>query len=57
MLAIPPYTLPPEARQAAFVELLKDELEYAANRHAAYQNYLRNWPTDIRSAQGAAVSI
>ncbi len=54
MLAIPPYSLPPEARQAALVELLKDELEYAANRNAAYQNYLRHWPTEIPSAEGVA---
>jgi phenylacetate-coenzyme A ligase PaaK-like adenylate-forming protein len=54
MVAVPPYSLPAEARQAAFVELLKDELEYAANRNAAYQNYLRHWPTDIRSAERVA---
>ena len=54
LLAIPPYGLPPEARQAALVELLKDELEYAASRNPAYQNYLRHWPTDMRSAERVA---
>jgi len=51
MLAIPPYSQPPDARQAALVELLKDELEYAGSRNAAFQNYLRHWPTDIRTAK------
>jgi len=54
MLAIPPYSLPPEARQAGLVELLKDELEYAGSRNAAFQNYLRHWPTDIRTAKRVA---
>ena len=54
MLAIPPYSLPPEARQAALVELLKDELEYAANRNAALRNYLQHWPTDLHSAETVA---
>jgi phenylacetate-coenzyme A ligase PaaK-like adenylate-forming protein len=51
LLAIAPYSVPPDARQAALVELLKDELQYAASRNAAFRNYVQHWPTDIRSAE------
>jgi phenylacetate-coenzyme A ligase PaaK-like adenylate-forming protein len=51
LLAIPPYGLPPEERQAALLALLKDELQYASSRNPEYQNYIEHWPVDTRSAQ------
>ena len=50
ILSIPPYSQPPEEKQASLLDLLKDELEYAGQRHPGYDNYLRNWPVDFRSA-------
>ena len=54
LLAIPPYGLPPEERQAALLELLKDELEYACSRNPGYRNYIQHWPVDTRSARRVA---
>jgi len=50
LLAIPPYGLPPEERQAALLGLLKDELEDASSRNAGYRNYIAHWPVPPRSA-------
>lgn len=52
LLAIPPYSLPPEERQTALLALLKDELEYACSRNPMYRNYIDHWPIDTRSARG-----
>jgi hypothetical protein len=49
-LSIPPYSQPPEEREAGLLELLKEEIECACQRHAGYQNYIRHWPIDYRSA-------
>lgn len=49
-LAVPPYSVAPEERQAGLLELLKNELEYGSSRHPGYENYLRNWPVHYRSA-------
>ncbi len=54
LLAIPPYGLPPEERQAALLALLKDELEYACGRSPGYRNYIQHWPVDTRSARSVA---
>jgi hypothetical protein len=54
LLAIPPYGLPPEESQAVLLELLKDELEYAAGRNPGYRNYLEHWPVATRSARKVA---
>lgn len=51
LLAIPPYSLPPEERQTALLALLKDELEYACSRNPVYRNYIEHWPIDTRSAR------
>ncbi len=50
MLSILPYSQPPDARESGLLELLKEELEYASQRHAGYKNYIQHWPVDYRSA-------
>lgn len=50
VLSLPPYSQSPEEREAQLLALLKAELEYGAQRHPGYENYLRHWPIDYRSA-------
>jgi hypothetical protein len=50
VLAMPPYCLPPAERQAGLLEILKEELDYACQRHPGYKNYIQHWPLDYRSA-------
>jgi hypothetical protein len=50
LLSMPPYSQPPDQRQAGLLEILKEELDYACQRHAGYRNYLQHWPQDFRSA-------
>jgi hypothetical protein len=50
ILSLPPYSQSPEEREAALLELLKEELAQGCERHAGYGNYLRHWPVDYRSA-------
>jgi hypothetical protein len=50
MLSMPPYCQPPDERQAGLLDILKDELEYACQRHDGYRNYIQHWPVDYRSA-------
>jgi hypothetical protein len=52
LLSLPPYALPPDEKQAGLLELLKEELDYACQRHAGYENYVRSWPLDFRGAAG-----
>jgi Acyl-protein synthetase, LuxE len=54
LLAIPPYDQPPEERQAGLLEILKDELDYACQRHAGYKAYVQQWPVDYRAASRVA---
>jgi acyl-protein synthetase LuxE len=54
LLSLPPYSQAPEERQASLLEILKQELEYACQRHAGYKNYIQHWPTDFRSASRVA---
>ena len=54
MLSIPPYSQPPDEREAGLLELLKEELDYACRRHAGYENYIQHWPVDYRSASHVA---
>ncbi len=54
LLLIPPYSQPPEERQAGLLEILKEELDYACQRHAGYRNYLEHWPSNYRSATQVA---
>ena len=41
VLSLPPYSQSPEEREAQLLALLKAELEYGAQRHPGYENYLR----------------
>ncbi len=54
LLSMLPYGQPPEERQADLLEILKEELEYACQRHAGYKNYIQHWPKDYRSATRVA---
>jgi hypothetical protein len=38
----------------SLLEVLKEELEYACQRHAGYRNYIERWPIDYRSAARVA---
>jgi hypothetical protein len=54
LLSIPPYGQPPGEKQAGLLELLKEELHFACQRHAGYENYVRRWPSDYRSSSQVA---
>ena len=51
VLSAPPYRQSPDERQAGLLELLKEELTYACQRHGGYRNYIQHWPSDYRSAR------
>ena len=50
VLSMAPYGQSPEERQAGLLEVLKDELDYACQRHEGYKNYVQQWPVNFRSA-------
>ncbi len=54
LLSIPPYSQPPEDRQAGLLAILKKELDYACQRHPGYKNYVEQWPLDYQSANRVA---
>jgi len=54
LLSIPPYGRPPEERQADLLAILKEELDYACQRHSGYRNYVQHWPLDYKSANHVA---
>jgi hypothetical protein len=54
MLSIPPYSQPPEEREAGLLALLQEELEYGGQRLAGYENYIQHWPVDYRAAKKVA---
>jgi acyl-protein synthetase LuxE len=54
LLAMPPYAQPPEERQASLLEILKEELDYACERHSGYKNYVQSWPKDYRTVASVA---
>jgi acyl-CoA synthetase (AMP-forming)/AMP-acid ligase II len=51
LLSSPLYGQSPEERQSGLLEILKEELDYACERHAGYKNYVQHWPTDYRGAE------
>lgn len=53
-LSVPLYGLPPQEKQAALLELLREELDYACERHAGYKNYVQHWPTEYHAARRVA---
>ncbi|HXW15839.1 MAG TPA: acyl-protein synthetase [Terriglobia bacterium] len=50
VLSMAPYGQPPDERQAGLLEILKEELDFACQRHEGYKNYVQQWPRDYRSA-------
>jgi hypothetical protein len=50
LLSIPPYEQSPDETQAALLDLLKEELDFACQRHAGYKSYVEQWPVNYRSA-------
>jgi len=54
LLALPPYTQTPSEKQLGLLEILREELEYACQRHAGYKNYVEHWPIDYRAASQVA---
>jgi len=50
LLSLPPYSQPPEEKQAGLLEILKEQLDYACQAHAGYKNYIQHWPVDYQSA-------
>lgn len=54
LLSLLPYDQSPEEKQAGLLEIFKEELDYACQRHAGYRNYVQHWPTDYRSAARVA---
>ena len=51
LLSGDPYRMPSEEKTAVVLEILKDEIDYACERNAELQNYVRHWPVDFRLAQ------
>lgn len=43
------YSLPPEERQTGLLEVLREELDNACERHPGYKNYVQHWPMDYRT--------
>jgi len=54
LLAIPPYSQPPEEKQEGLLAILKEELNYACQRHPGYNNYVEQWPVNYQSAKRVA---
>lgn len=54
LLSIPPYGQPPDERQAGLLEILKEQLNYACERHSGYKNFVEHWPSDYRTAASVA---
>ena len=50
LLSFPPYAQPPEEKQSVLLEIFRQELDYACQRHTGYANYIQQWPVDYRSA-------
>ncbi|MFZ0930131.1 MAG: hypothetical protein WAN11_16110, partial [Syntrophobacteraceae bacterium] len=54
MLTGNPYSMPPEEKTIAMLEVLKGQLDYACERNAGLHNYVRHWPVDFRLARSIA---
>lgn len=50
LLSAPLYGQPPSEKQASLLDLFRDELDYACERHAGYKNYVEHWSSNYRSA-------
>lgn len=54
LLTVAPYSQTPEEREANLLDVLKDELDYACDRHSGYRNYVQHWPVDYHRATRVA---
>jgi hypothetical protein len=54
LLSAPLYDQPPREKQASLLDIFRDELDYACERHAGYKNYVEHWPRNYRSAGNVA---
>jgi hypothetical protein len=54
LLASGPYELSPDEHESKLLPLLKEELEFACERSAAFRNYVGHWPIAYRSADRIA---
>lgn len=54
ILAVPPYSEAPQQKEALLLGILQKELSSGCDRHAGYENYVRQWPIDYRSANRVA---
>jgi hypothetical protein len=54
LLATSPYSQCPEEKQVGLLAILKEELDYASQRHDGYRNYVQHWPVDFQSASRVA---
>jgi Acyl-protein synthetase, LuxE len=54
ILALAPYSLSPEEKRSALMELLRQELDCGSTKHSGYRNYVKQWPTDYRLANQIA---
>jgi hypothetical protein len=54
ILAIPPYGQAPEEKEVVLLRMLQEELSSGCSRHSGYENYVRQWPVDYRSASRIA---
>jgi hypothetical protein len=54
LLSIHPYGQAPKEKEARLLEIFKEELDYACQRHAGYKNYTEHWPLDYQSASQVA---
>ena len=43
------YSVPPAEKQATLLAVLRQELDYACERHPGYKNYVQQWPIDYRT--------
>jgi Acyl-protein synthetase, LuxE len=54
LLGLAPYSLPQEEKNLRLLDIWRDELELAGQRHAGLRNYLEQWPVSFRDAKNAA---
>ncbi|MGC2327283.1 MAG: AMP-binding protein, partial [Candidatus Sulfotelmatobacter sp.] len=50
LLSIAPFGQGPEEKQTSLLEIFREELDYACQRHPGYKNYVQHWPADYRTA-------
>lgn len=54
LLAVEPYQLAPAEHESRLLALLKEELDFACERNAAFRNYVERWPIAYHTADRIA---